>query len=194
MSDELVIIDNYDSFTYNLAHEIGRHRIAVRVIRNDAATLDELIVSPPAALVFSPGPGTPQRAGRSVELIRALRGKSAILGVCLGHQAIAIAYGGRVRRGDVVHGRATTVEHQPHPLFEGMPKRFLAGRYHSLHVDEQRLPRQLTVIATGDDGALMALADRKLHVYGVQFHPESVLTRHGPRLLTNFLHIAGFAA
>jgi anthranilate synthase/aminodeoxychorismate synthase-like glutamine amidotransferase len=194
MKRELVIIDNYDSFTYNLANELGRHRLPVRVIRNDSPALDELVTAPPAALVFSPGPGTPQRAGRCVELIRALRGKSAILGVCLGHQAIAIAYGGSVRRGEVVHGHATTVEHQTHPLFEGVPKRFLAGRYHSLQVDQRSLPRRLAVIAAGDDGTLMAVADRQLHVYGVQFHPESVLTRHGPRLLTNFLHIAGFAA
>ncbi|MBV8222744.1 MAG: aminodeoxychorismate/anthranilate synthase component II, partial [Candidatus Eremiobacteraeota bacterium] len=183
-----------DSFTYNLANELGRHGIALRVMRNDAPALEELLARPPVALVLSPGPGTPQRAGRSIELIRALRGKSAMLGVCLGHQAIAVAYGGRVQRGAVVHGRATAVEHAAHPLFAGIPTRFTAGRYHSLHVDGRRLPRRLVPLAVGDDGTLMAVADRRLPVYGLQFHPESVLTRYGPRLLSNFLTLAGFAA
>lgn len=194
MSRELVIIDNYDSFTYNLANEFGRHRIRMRVLRNDAPELNNLLAAPPAALVVSPGPGTPQRAGRCVELIRALRGTSAILGVCLGHQAIGVAYGGHVKRGAVVHGRATAIRHRGHQLFAGVPARFTAGRYHSLRLDGRGLPSRLSPIAFDDDGTLMAIADTRQPVFGVQFHPESVLTRHGPRLLENFLAIAGLAS
>jgi anthranilate synthase/aminodeoxychorismate synthase-like glutamine amidotransferase len=190
---EAVIIDNYDSFTYNLSDEMGRHGMHVRVVRNDAPELDELLGAPPAALVLSPGPGTPQRAGRSIELIRALRERCPILGVCLGHQAIGVAFGGNVYRGAVVHGQATTVEHADHRLFAGVPKRFTAGRYHSLHVDSA-LPADLVEIAAGDDGTLMAIADRNRPVFGLQFHPESILTKHGPRILENFLVIAGLAS
>jgi anthranilate synthase/aminodeoxychorismate synthase-like glutamine amidotransferase len=190
---EAVIVDNYDSFTFNLADEIGRHGINVRVVRNDAAALDELFTTPPAALVLSPGPGRPERAGRSMELVLALRERCPILGVCLGHQAIGLAYGGSVSRGAVVHGHATMVEHADHRLFAGVPKRFAAGRYHSLHVDAH-LPRDLVQIAAGDDGALMAIADRDRPVFGLQFHPESILTKHGPRILENFLTIAGLAS
>jgi anthranilate synthase/aminodeoxychorismate synthase-like glutamine amidotransferase len=190
---EAVIIDNYDSFTYNLADEVGRQGIQLRVVRNDAPELDELLSEPPAALVLSPGPGSPQRAGRSIELIKALRDRCPILGVCLGHQAIGLAYGGSVSRGAVVHGQATMVEHADHRLFAGVPKRFAAGRYHSLHVDAD-LPHDLVQIAAGDDGAVMAIADRNRPVFGLQFHPESILTKHGPRILENFLAIAGLAS
>ena len=193
MKRETVIIDNYDSFTYNLADEIGRHGIDLRVVRNDSPALDELFTTPPAALVLSPGPGSPERAGRSIELIKALRDRCPILGVCLGHQAIGVAYGGSVSRGAVLHGQATMVEHADHRLFAGVPKRFAAGRYHSLHVDVH-LPDGLVQIAAGDDGALMAIADRNRPVFGLQFHPESILTKHGPRILENFLAIAGLAS
>jgi len=188
----VLVVDNYDSFTYNLVHEIGRHNIDVRVVRNDALDIPALTSAPPSAVVLSPGPGTPQRAGRSLALIAGLRSSTPLLGVCLGHQAIGSAYGAHVAHaGAVVHGEATTVEHNGHALFAGIPRRFEAGRYHSLCVDANTLPNDLETIATSDDGTLMAIADRCAPVFGVQFHPESVLTKHGPRLMSNFLTIAG---
>jgi|SRR5271166_3908004 len=195
MKRTLLVVDNYDSFTYNLVHELGRHAFDVCVVRNDALDVGAIVVSPPAAIVFSPGPGTPQRAGRCLELIGALGGTVPMLGVCLGHQAIGEAYGARVvHAGTVVHGEATVVEHQGHALFDGIPARFSAGRYHSLCVDPASLPDELVPIAACDDGTLMGLAHRCAPVFGVQFHPESVLTKHGPRLLANFLAIAGLAS
>jgi anthranilate synthase/aminodeoxychorismate synthase-like glutamine amidotransferase len=195
MNRELLVVDNYDSFTYNLVHELGRHPLAVLVVRNDALDVAAIAASPPAAIVISPGPGMPARAGRCLELIAALRGEVPMLGVCLGHQAIGEAYGACVKHaGAVVHGHATIVEHRGHPLFEGIPVRFSAGRYHSLCVEPASLPSELEPIASADDGTLMAMGLRHARVYGVQFHPESVLTKHGPRLLANFLAIAGLAA
>ena len=195
MNRDVLVVDNYDSFTYNLVHELGRHALDLHVARNDALEVDGITASPPAAIVFSPGPGTPDRAGRCLDLIRALHGSVPMLGVCLGHQAIGQAYGARVvHSGAVVHGQATAVEHSGHALFEGIPKRFSAGRYHSLCVDPASLPSGLEAIAMADDGTLMAVADRGAPVFGVQFHPESVLTKHGPRLLANFLTIAGLAS
>ncbi|HLN47351.1 MAG TPA: aminodeoxychorismate/anthranilate synthase component II [Magnetospirillaceae bacterium] len=195
MRPSVLIVDNYDSFTYNLVHELGRHALDVQVVRNDALDVDGLTASPPAAIVFSPGPGTPERAGRCLELITALRGYVPMLGVCLGHQAVGQAYGARVTHaGAVVHGQATVVQHTGHALFDGIPVRFSAGRYHSLCVDPASLPEALEAVAAADDGTLMAVADRRAPVFGVQFHPESVLTKHGPRLLANFLAIAGCAS
>ena len=195
MSRGVLVVDNYDSFTYNLVHEIGRHRLDLYVSRNDSLDVEKIAASPPTAIVFSPGPGTPRRAGRCLDLIRALRGTVPMLGVCLGHQAIGEAYGAKVAHsGAVVHGRATIVEHGGHALFEGIPRRFSAGRYHSLCVDPSSLPQRLEPIAMADDGTLMAVADRIAPVFGVQFHPESILTKTGPRLLRNFLSIAGVIA
>jgi anthranilate synthase component 2 len=195
MNREVLVVDNYDSFTYNLVHELGRHALDLRVTRNDALDVAAIAASPPSAIVFSPGPGTPGRAGRCLELIGALRGSVPMLGVCLGHQAIGQAYGARVTHaGAVVHGQATVVEHHGHALFDGIPTRFSAGRYHSLCVDPASLPFELEPIAAADDGTLMALAHRRAPVFGVQFHPESVLTKHGPRLLANFLTIAGLVS
>lgn len=195
MRRELLVVDNYDSFTYNLVHELGRHALDVRVVRNDALDVAAIGAAPPAAIVFSPGPGAPVRAGRCLELISALRGGVPMLGVCLGHQAIGEAYGARVTHvGAVVHGQATLVEHRGHALFDGIPVRFSAGRYHSLCVDPASLPPELEPIASSDDGTLMAMAHRRARVFGVQFHPESVLTKHGPRLLANFLAIAELAS
>jgi anthranilate synthase component II len=195
MRRELLVVDNYDSFTYNLVHELGRHALDVRVVRNDTLDVAAITASPPAAIVFSPGPGTPSRAGRCLELISALRGGVPMLGVCLGHQAIGEAYGARVTHaGAVVHGQATLVEHRGHALFDGIPMRFSAGRYHSLCVDPASLPSELEPIASSDDGTLMAMAHRRARVFGVQFHPESVLTKHGPRLLANFLAITELAS
>jgi anthranilate synthase/aminodeoxychorismate synthase-like glutamine amidotransferase len=195
MNRHVLVVDNYDSFTYNLVHEIGRHPLDMHVSRNDALDVEQIAASPPAAVVLSPGPGTPERAGRCLDLILALRGGVPMLGVCLGHQAIGAAYGARVAHaGAVVHGQATIVQHWGHALFEGIPRRFSAGRYHSLCVDPGSLPSELEAIAIADDGTLMAVADRTAPVFGVQFHPESVLTKHGPRLLANFLTIAGLAS
>lgn len=188
----VLVVDNYDSFTYNLVHEIARHDVRVDVVRNDAFDVASVSETPPAAVVFSPGPGTPERAGNSVALVLALHETTPMLGVCLGHQAIGAAYGARVVHArEVVHGRATAAEHCGHALFDGIPRRFAAGRYHSLCVDPGTLPSELEAIAVSDDGTLMALADRRAPIFGVQFHPESVLTKHGPRLLANFLTIAG---
>ncbi|HME80799.1 MAG TPA: aminodeoxychorismate/anthranilate synthase component II [Candidatus Eremiobacteraceae bacterium] len=195
MRPRLLVVDNYDSFTYNLVHELGRHPLDVQVLRNDELDVAGLSASPPAAIVLSPGPGTPDRAGRCLELIAALRSRVPMLGVCLGHQAIGQAYGARVTHaGSVVHGQASAVQHCGHALFDGIPTRFSAGRYHSLCVDPASLPSGLEALAAADDGTLMAIADRHAPVFGVQFHPESVLTKHGPRLLANFLTIAGRAA
>jgi anthranilate synthase component II len=194
MRPQVLVVDNYDSFTYNLVHELGCHALDVRVMRNDALDVGAIAASPPAAIVISPGPGTPQRAGRCLELIAALEGRVPTLGVCLGHQAIGQAYGARVTHaGAVVHGQATVVEHHGHILFDGIPARFPAGRYHSLCIDPASLPHELETIATADD-IVMAVAHRSSPVYGVQFHPESILTKHGPRVLENFLSIAGLVS
>lgn len=193
MNRDLLIIDNYDSFTYNLAQAFGKLGALVRVVRCDAITADGLAAAPPAALVVSPGPGTPQGAGNSMRAIRALNGKIAILGVCLGHQAIGACCGARiVRAPEVVHGKTSAVEHHGGALFAGVPSPFLATRYHSLVIDESTLPRTLSVTArSAGDGLLMAVEHREAPTFGVQFHPESIMTKTGPRLLANFLHIAG---
>ena len=194
MRGDVMLLDNYDSFTYNLADLLERLGAVVRVIRADAVDVGALREEPPAALVVSPGPGTPQHAGRSIESILALMHKSAILGVCLGHQAIGVALGGRVvRAAEVVHGRSTLVRRIDHPLFAGMPPQFAAGRYHSL-VLAQPLPSTITPLAFASDGTVMAIAARDHPTFGVQFHPESILTKTGPRLIRNFLSIAGAIA
>jgi len=190
----VVIVDNYDSFTYNLADAFGRLGETVRVVRSDAVDVQALCEHPPLALVVSPGPGTPERAGKSIEAIRALMGKSAILGVCLGHQALGVALGGRVARApEVVHGRASVVHHVDHPLFAGIPAKFAGGRYHSLALTSP-LPDTIVPLAHTADGVVMAVAARNAPAFGVQFHPESILTKTGPRLLRNFLSLAGAIA
>ena len=194
MSIDVLIMDNYDSFTYNLAQAFGGLGAAVRVVRSDAVTADELAASPPGALVVSPGPGTPERAGNSMDAIRALSGTIPILGVCLGHQAIGAVFGGRVVRApSVVHGKTSNVEHDGTGLFAGIPSPFPATRYHSLVVDESTLPGVLTVTARSEDGLLMAFAHIEHPTFGVQFHPESVMTKQGPKLIANFLSFASFA-
>ena len=184
----VTILDNYDSFTCNLAQAFGALGADVRVVRSDAIGVDELQHDLPDALVVSPGPGTPERAGNSMSAIRALSGRIPILGVCLGHQAIGAVFGGRVVRAPaVVHGKTSQVAHDGAGLFTGIPSPFTATRYHSLVVDESSLPDVLAVTARSDDGLLMAFAHRSHPTFGVQFHPESVMTRLGPRLLANFL-------
>lgn len=191
----LLLIDNYDSFVYNLARYLIELGYETRVVRNDAVTVEDVRRISPAAIVISPGPCTPLEAGISCELIRGLGATIPTLGVCLGHQAIAEALGGRVvRAAEPVHGRTSQVFHDGQQLFVGLPQPFRATRYHSLVVDEATLPSELVVTARTDDGIPMALSHRHWPLFGVQFHPESVLTQSGRLLLANFLKLAGLPA
>ncbi len=195
----LLVLDNYDSFTYNLVQYAGELGAEPVVYRNDALSVEGALALGPEAIVVSPGPCTPREAGISVSLIRAAAGRVPVLGVCLGHQAIGEAFGGRVVRADrLMHGKTTPVAHRGHPLFEGIPAPFEAMRYHSLVVAPEGLPDELEVTAWSDDRAegseIMGLAHVSLPVYGVQFHPESVGTSQGKRILVNFLALAGVAA
>ena len=188
----IVVLDNRDSFVFNLARHFELLGAATAVVPSHAMTIDALLTMAPLGIVISPGPCTPAEAGCSVEVIRRCRGTVPVLGVCLGHQAIAAAYGGRVVRGRrPVHGRTSPVHHDAVNLFAGIPSPMTACRYHSLVVDEAALPADLVVTARDDEGTVMAIADERRAVYGVQFHPESILTRHGFRLLANFLERAG---
>jgi len=191
----LLVLDNYDSFTYNLVQYAGELGADPVVYRNDALSVEAALALGPAAIVISPGPCTPREAGISVPLVRAAAGRVPVLGVCLGHQSIGEAFGGQVVRADrLMHGKTTMVVHTGHPLFQGVPERFEAMRYHSLVVAPEGLPGELEVTAWSSDRApgaeIMALCHRSLPVYGVQFHPESVATRDGKRLLENFLALA----
>ncbi len=188
----LLVLDNYDSFTYNLVQYAGELGADPVVYRNDALSVEGVLALAPAAIVVSPGPCTPREAGISVPLVRAAAGRVPVLGVCLGHQAIGEAFGGQVVRADrLMHGKTTSVAHTGHPLFEGIADPFEAMRYHSLVVSPEGLPPELEVTAWSDDRAagseIMAICHRSLPVYGVQFHPESVGTASGKRLLSNFL-------
>jgi anthranilate synthase/aminodeoxychorismate synthase-like glutamine amidotransferase len=187
----LLMIDNYDSFTYNLVQYLGELGADVRVARNDAITLDEIEMLAPARIVISPGPCTPNEAGVSVPLIRRFAGKIPILGVCLGHQSIGQAFGGRVIRAQhVMHGKLSPVSHSGEGVFAGLPSPFRATRYHSLAIESATLPAELAVTARADDGEIMGVRHREYDVEGVQFHPEAILTEHGKRLLDNFLRSA----
>jgi anthranilate synthase component 2 len=184
----LLMIDNYDSFTYNLVQYFGELGADVRVYRNDAITLDEVAALAPAQIVVSPGPCTPSEAGISVPLIQRFAGRIPILGVCLGHQAIGQAFGGRIVRAQrVMHGKLSPVVHDGRGVFTGLPSPFAVTRYHSLAIERDRVPAELEVSATADDGEIMGVRHRRLAVEGVQFHPEAILTEHGMRLLANFL-------
>ena len=183
---KLLLIDNYDSFTWNLAHLFEERGVEVVVHRNDALTVEEAEALDPARLVISPGPGRPADAGISVELVRRLAPRVPTLGVCLGHQAIVEAFGGEVGRAkSLLHGKASVVEHDGRGIYAGLPERFDAGRYHSLAAT--RVPDELESTAYADDGEVMAVRHRSLPVVGLQFHPESVLTPAGPALGRNFL-------
>jgi anthranilate synthase component II len=183
------VIDNYDSFTYNLVQYLGELGAEVHVVRNDAATVDEVAAIKPERIVISPGPGRPEDAGITMHVIRALGEQTPVLGVCLGHQAIGAAFGGQVVRAGVpMHGKTSIIEHNGRGVFSGISEQFEASRYHSLVVLEQGLPEALEVTArTRDDRIVMGLRHRRWPVHGVQFHPESILTGEGHKLLRNFL-------
>ena len=187
----LLLIDNYDSFTYNLAHFLGELGAQVTVKRNDAITVDELLDEAPGAVVMSPGPCDPDRAGICLELVARAAGRIPLLGVCLGHQAIGQAFGGKVVRAPyVMHGKLSPVRHGGEGVFRGLPNPFQATRYHSLTVERDSLPDCLEITAETDDGVILGLSHRELPIHGVQFHPESIASEQGHALLKNFLEIA----
>ncbi len=191
----VLLIDNYDSFTWNLAQAVGALGAGCRVVRNNRLTVADIEAELPAAIVISPGPRTPAEAGISVELVERLSGKVPLLGVCLGHQAIAAAHGGRVVRAErVMHGKISEVHHEGGSIFSGIPNPFEATRYHSLVVERETLPEVLEIIAwtdEGDDGVIQGIRHRAHSTWGVQFHPESVGTAVGDAILRNFLDSAG---
>jgi anthranilate synthase component 2 len=187
----LLLIDNYDSFTYNLYHYLGMLGVDVEVRRNDAISTAGALSLQPQAIVLSPGPCDPDRAGICLELIAAAAGQVPILGVCLGHQGIGQAFGGRVVRAPApMHGKLSHIAHRGQGIFAELPSPFRATRYHSLMVDRAGLPACLRITAESEDGVIQGLEHRTLPIYGVQFHPESIATEHGHRLLANFLTLA----
>lgn len=184
----LLLIDNYDSFTYNLFHYLGELGSEIDVRRNDALNVEEAMALGPDSIVLSPGPCDPDRAGICLPLIEAAAGRIPLLGVCLGHQSIGQAFGGRVVRAPVpMHGKISTIRHEGTDLFAGLPSPFRATRYHSLMVDRAELPDCLVVTAESEDGVIQGLRHREWPIFGVQFHPESIATEHGHALLRNFL-------
>jgi anthranilate synthase/aminodeoxychorismate synthase-like glutamine amidotransferase len=184
----IAMIDNYDSFTYNLVQYLGELGADVKVWRNDEITVDALEEAAPERIVISPGPCTPNEAGVTLKVLERLSGKIPILGVCLGHQAIGQAFGGKVIRAkQVMHGKVSRIRHDGRGVFSGVPDEFVATRYHSLVIERSSLPACLTVTAQADDGEIMGVRHKSLGVEGVQFHPEAMLTEHGHRLLENFL-------
>jgi anthranilate synthase/aminodeoxychorismate synthase-like glutamine amidotransferase len=187
----LLILDNYDSFTYNLVQYFGELGAEMRVFRNDALSVEDVIAMKPARICISPGPCTPNEAGISCALIEALGATTPILGVCLGHQSIGQVYGGQVVRADrLMHGKTSPIHHHGASVFAGMPSPFEATRYHSLIVKRETLPDCLEITAWTAEGEIMGLRHREFPVHGVQFHPESILTRDGKRMLANFLEIS----
>jgi anthranilate synthase component 2 len=185
----VLMIDNYDSFTYNLVQYLGELGVEVRVVRNDEVTVDEVERLGPDKIVISPGPCSPNEAGISLATIARLGGKIPLLGVCLGHQAIGQAYGGKVVHAKtLMHGKTSPIRHTGEGVFSGLPSPFTATRYHSLAVERESLPECLEVTAWTEDGEIMGLRHKRLAVEGVQFHPESILTEHGHALLRNFLN------
>jgi para-aminobenzoate synthetase component 2 len=187
----LLVIDNYDSFTYNLVQYLGELGETVEVRRNNRVTIDEIEKDlRPERIVISPGPGTPNDAGITLDVIQWFSGRIPLLGVCLGHQAIGQAFGGKVVRApELMHGKASEVFHDGKTIFSGLKNRFLAGRYHSLIVEKESLPGSLEISAFTPDGVIMGLRHREMKVEGVQFHPESILTSDGKQLLANFLKL-----
>ena len=190
MSDQILVIDNYDSFTFNLVHYLMELGAEVRVERNDAISVADAMASGAEAFLISPGPKTPDHAGISLDLVAAcVEAKKPLLGVCLGHQSIGQHFGGRVLRGGLMHGKTSAVNHDGSGLFAGIPSPYTATRYHSLIVED--IPASLITNATADDGSVMGFRHESLPIHGVQFHPESIATEHGHHLLGNFMEIAG---
>ncbi|HVS81169.1 MAG TPA: aminodeoxychorismate/anthranilate synthase component II [Pyrinomonadaceae bacterium] len=187
----LLVIDNYDSFTYNLVQYFGELGETIEVRRNDKVRIEEIDLHlRPSRIVISPGPGTPEGAGQSMKIIERFAGKIPILGVCLGHQAIAQVFGGRVvRAAQLFHGKSSEVDHDGKTIFRGLKQAFPAGRYHSLIVEASSLPKVLETSATTPEGVIMGLRHRQMKVEGVQFHPESIMTTEGKKLLANFLKL-----
>ena len=186
----ILLLDNYDSFTYNLAQYLGELGCQVEVHRNDRISVEQIAQRKPERIVISPGPCTPQEAGICVELIQKLAGKIPILGVCLGHQAICAAFGGKIIRAPkLFHGKTSQIRHDGSGVFRGLPNPFTATRYHSLIVERKSLPAELQVTAETDDDIIMGMQHRQYPLMGVQFHPESVLTESGKQLLKNFLSL-----
>lgn len=184
----LLLVDNYDSFTYNLAHYLGELGAQVEVRRNDALSAKDALALKPSSIVLSPGPCTPNEAGICLDLIKlAAETKLPLLGVCLGHQAIGQAFGGKVVRNLPMHGKVSQIKHQGRGVFKGLPSPFAATRYHSLIIERASLPAVLEVTAETDDGVIMGLKHKTLPIQGVQFHPESIATEHGHAILKNFL-------
>jgi anthranilate synthase/aminodeoxychorismate synthase-like glutamine amidotransferase len=190
----IVFIDNYDSFTYNLVQYFGEFDPDIRVFRNDAITPDEVRALRPDGIVVSPGPCTPTEAGISVELLKTADATTPILGVCLGHQSIGQAFGGDVVRADrIMHGKTSHIHHNGNALFEGVPSPFVATRYHSLIIKRDTCPDTLEIIAETDAGEIMGVKHRSLPLWGVQFHPESILTEAGKQIVANFVRIGAGA-
>jgi len=190
----LLVIDNYDSFTWNLVHHLGELGAKAEVVRNDALGVDDALGAGAQAIILSPGPCTPSEAGICVDLVRTAPAELPILGVCLGHQAIGAACGAKVIRcHEILHGKLSRIGHAGTDIFRGLPQGFEATRYHSLVIDPTTLPTELNETARVRSGAIMGIAHVSRPVYGVQFHPESIRTEHGHRLLRNFLEIAGAA-
>ena len=186
----ILIIDNYDSFTYNLVQYIGALNPDLEVYRNDKITLDEINSISPQRIVISPGPGIPEDAGISISIINMYKRDIPIFGICLGHQAITVAFGGKVdRANEIVHGKTSTITHVGSKIFSDIPETFEATRYHSLVAMEDSFPEELNVTAKTDNGLIMALEHKKYPVYGVQFHPESIVTEHGMDMVKIFLEV-----
>lgn len=184
----ILVIDNYDSFTYNLVQYLGELRQEVSVVRNDEVTPEDVLAKAPRGIVISPGPCTPAEAGISVEVIRTCGPSIPILGVCLGHQSIGAAFGGVVKRaGEIVHGKTSRIHHSGRGVFLDIPSPFTATRYHSLIVEKETIPSELEITAWTDDGTIMGLQHRRFRIFGVQFHPESIASEFGHDLLRNFL-------
>jgi len=187
----VLMIDNYDSFTYNLVHYIAELGHEVKVYRNDALTVEQIPIFKPSHIVISPGPCTPNKAGISVPLIQRYAGEYPILGVCLGHQAIGQAFGGKIIHAQkLMHGKTSTIQHLNKSVFTRIPNPFTATRYHSLVIERETLPAELEITAWTDDGDIMGVQHKTLPIAGVQFHPESILTEHGHTLLANFLKMS----
>ena len=186
----ILMIDNYDSFTYNLVQYLGELGEDLQVYRNDKITLAGIKKLKPKAIVISPGPGRPEDAGVSIDVIRTFKGQVPILGVCLGHQAIGYAFGGRIIRAqNLMHGKTSLIYHSGKDIFKGLSNPFEATRYHSLLVDDKDFPKELTVTARTKQKEIMGLRHKKFPIYGVQFHPESIMTKEGKQLLKNFLNL-----